>query len=131
MPDLSKALTHHTLAGKALRSGDSKGAAHHFGHAMRSLRSSAPVQEGGEPIVADADNTADERSVHGDMRGGSGQATSASEGKTTVPAPKGSFFGQFAKPAKAAPTPARRADAPGHADPKGGKLASMLRSMKK
>lgn len=131
MPNLSKALTHHTLAGKALRSGDAKGAAHHFGHAMRALRTTAPAIEGGEPVVADADDTADERALSGDMRGGSGQATSASQGKTTEPAPKGQFFGQFAKPSNAPMAPARRPNAPGSPAPKGGKLAGLLRSIKK
>lgn len=65
MADFPKALKHHGHAGKALKAGDAKMAAHHFGHAMSALRQSAmpglgvqpkrsippiaPEQEGGEP----------------------------------------------------------------------------------
>lgn len=68
MADHAKASKHHKLAGKALSAGDHKAAAHHFGHAMSALRTSAfalptaskpappkagtiaPEQEGGEAI---------------------------------------------------------------------------------
>jgi hypothetical protein len=130
MANLSKALTHHTLAGKALRSGNHKQAAHHLGHAMAQLRGNAPVQEGDEPDMADGDDTADERSVTGDMRGGSGQATVASKGKTTEPAPGGKFFGQFGTPASAPATPPRRPSAPGAPSPSKSKLAGLLKSIK-
>lgn len=68
MADHAKATKHHKLAGKALSSGDHKAAAHHMGHAMSALRTSAfalptaakatppkagtmaPEQEGGEGI---------------------------------------------------------------------------------
>lgn len=65
MADSIKALKHHGLAGRALKKGDMKTAAHHMGHAMSALRSTAvpglgaqpkvripavaPVQEGDEP----------------------------------------------------------------------------------
>lgn len=132
MSKLSPHLTKHIT--NALNASDHKSAGVHLGHALRSLKKAAPiapVQEGGEPDDADPDDTADERSLTGDMRGGSGQATSASKGKTTEPAPKGQFFGQFSKPANAPQTPARRPNAPGSPAPKPGKLAGLLRSMKK
>lgn len=68
MADFPKALKHHGMAGKALKSGNSRLAAHHFGHAMSALRTSAmpgvvaskrsippmaPAIEGGEPDDAD------------------------------------------------------------------------------
>lgn len=127
MSKLSGALTKHIH--NALNSPDHASAGKHLGHALRSLKKTASAQEGGSAIDADANNTADERSLTGDMRGGSGQATAASKGKTTEPAPKGRFFGQFAKPDKAAPTPnGHRAGSP---PAKPSKLAGMLKSMKK
>ncbi len=38
MADLKKALMHHGKAGAALKAGDHKQAAHHFGHALSALR---------------------------------------------------------------------------------------------
>ena len=45
MANHPKALHHHGKAGKALKAGDSKLAAHHLGHAMSALRSNATADE--------------------------------------------------------------------------------------
>ncbi len=49
MAHFPKALLHHGKAGKALKAGDSKLAAHHLGHAMSALRASATGDETEKP----------------------------------------------------------------------------------
>jgi hypothetical protein len=64
MADHTKALTHHGLAGKALANGNTKLAAHHLGHAMRSLRGGDPgkLASAGSPggVTMTADEKADQ-----------------------------------------------------------------------
>ncbi len=52
MAHFPKALLHHGKAGKALKAGDSKIAAHHLGHAMSALRASATGDEVVKPFSA-------------------------------------------------------------------------------
>lgn len=53
MANHSKAKHHHSKAGACLDSGDMKGAAHHMGHALAALRSSAPSEPSGGAVMAD------------------------------------------------------------------------------
>jgi hypothetical protein len=50
--NLKTALHHHGKAGAALKAGDHKAAAHHFGHALSALRMSSGISMGEEPDTA-------------------------------------------------------------------------------
>ena len=61
MANSKKASHHHGKAGECLSKGDHKGAAHHMGHALAALRSTAPHDEPdmddmGGPSDMDADD---------------------------------------------------------------------------
>jgi hypothetical protein len=73
MADHSKAMTHHGLAGKALAKGNHKLAAHHLGHAMRSLRGGDTSKLAAAGSPGGASMTADERAEQD--RGASAVAT--------------------------------------------------------
>lgn len=120
------ASSHANKASEALGLGDHKKAAHHLGHAMRALRK--PKGPAGSPGGVTTPMTADERAASGpatQKAGDSGQATHESSGKTSEPAPKGRFFGQFGPSKATSPK-----EHPNTTAPKSSKLAGLLKSIK-